>query len=443
MNNISPIDGRYQKITTILSNHFSEFSFFNYRLYVELFYFISLIDVLPQLHELKNQDTKSKILDIGINFTKDDYLKIKENEEILQHDIKALEYFIRDKFIHIGLKQYICFIHFGITSQDINTSANILSLKNALFEITIPEIYKIMDSIDKFVSNVNNDIMLGFTHGQPAVPTTMTKELKVFYYRLEEQVKILKNMKFSTKFGGAVGNFNAHYAAYPEIDWVTFANNFIYTIGLEREEHTTQISNYDNLCNIFNQIKTINNIVNDLNIDCWLYISKDYLKLKKIHDEIGSSTMPQKVNPINFENSEGNICIANALIEGITRKLSVSRLQRDLTDSTILRNIGSVLSYCLISYSSTQKGLEKIDLNMDIIKKELNDNLSVLSEGIQTILRKHNITDAYEKLHKLTRQEKLTKKKLDDFVETMPLEIKQELKRISLENYVGMTMLSN
>jgi len=437
MNNISPIDGRYQKITMTLSSHFSEFGFFNYRLYVELLYFVSLIDVLPELQELKNSEIKSKILKIAVDFDEDDYVKIKEKEEILKHDIKALEYLIRDKFIEIGLEKYISFIHFGITSQDINTSANILSLKNALFETIIPELYKIMSSIDKFVSNVNDDIMLGFTHGQPAVPTTMKKELMVFNYRLQEQVNILENMTFSTKFGGAVGNFNAHYAAYPEIDWITFANNFIHKLGLKREQFTTQISNYDHLCNIFNEIKTINNIINDLNIDCWLYISKDYLKLKKEDNEIGSSTMPQKINPINFENSEGNICIANALIEGITRKLSVSRLQRDLTDSTILRNIGSVLSYCFISYSSTLKGLEKIDLNMDVIKRELSNNLSVLSEGIQTILRKFNITDAYEKLHKLTRKEKLTNEKLNEFIETMPVKVQKELKKISLENYVG------
>ena len=247
-------------------------------------------------------------------------------------------------------------------------------------------------------------------------------------------------MKFTTKFGGAVGNFNAHYAAYPDIDWIAFANKFISSIGLEREQYTTQISNYDNLCNVFNQIKTINNIINDLNIDCWLYISKVF-EIKKVSTEIGSSTMPQKVNPINFENSEGNICIANALIEGITRKLSVSRLQRDLTDSTILRNIGSVLSYTLISYTSTLRGLQKIEINRDMIKKELNDNLSVLSEGIQTILRKHNVTDAYEKLHNLTREQKLTKELLDEFIETMPDKIQEELKKLSLENYIGMIVL--
>ena len=357
MDNISPIDGRYQQTTKVLTKYFSEFSFFKYRLYVELQYFIALIDILPELESLKNESIKCNnsesikfnIIKIWGEFNEKDYIKIKEYEDILNHDIKALEYFIRDKFIEIGLKDYTSFIHFGLTSQDINTSANVLSVMNAIMGCIIPLISEIINALRYLMEDkVNNQIMLGFTHGQPAVPTTMSKELLVFYYRIQEQLNVLKGMRFTTKFGGAVGNFNAHYAAYPEIDWISFADKFINSIGLEREQYTTQISNYDHLCNIFNQMKTINNIINDLNIDCWLYISKDYLKLKKVSTEIGSSTMPQKVNPINFENSEGNVCIANALIEGITRKLSVSRLQRDLTDSTILRNIGSVFSYSLI-----------------------------------------------------------------------------------------------
>ena len=441
MDNISPIDGRYQKVTHVLSQYFSEFSFFKYRLYVELQYFIALIDILPELEKINQESIKYDIIKIWSDFNKEDYLKIKEQEEILQHDIKALEYFIRDKFTEINLKEYISFIHFGITSQDINTSANMLSLTESLSFYIIPEISKITEAIHTFIDNTNNDVMLGFTHGQPAVPTSMSKELLVFKYRIEEQLDILKNMKFSTKFGGAVGNLNAHYAAYSDIDWVLFANNFIKSLGLEREQYTTQISNYDNLCNVLNQIKTINNIINDLNIDCWLYISKGYLKLKKVSNEIGSSTMPQKVNPINFENSEGNICIANSLIEGITRKISISRLQRDLTDSTILRNLGSIISYSFISYVSTIKGLHKIDINEEVIKRELHDNLSVLSEGIQTILRKYNVPDAYEKLHNLTRGQQFTKEKLDEFIETMPDKIQEELKKLSLENYIGMIVL--
>lgn len=438
MDNISPIDGRYYESTKELSTYFSEFSFFKYRLYVELRYFIALIDVLPELEEIRNDSVKYTILSIWTQFKKDDYLIIKEYEETLQHDIKALEYFIRDKFTENYLNEYIPFIHFGITSQDINTSANILSLKDSIFYQVLPTLNAIIDTINTIsIDRFRDDVMLGFTHGQPAVPTTMSKELMVFSYRLEKQIDILIKMPFTTKFGGAVGNMNAHCAAYPEVDWGLFADNFIENIGLARELFTTQISNYDNLCNIFNQLKTINNIINDLNIDCWLYISKGYLKLKTNSDEIGSSTMPQKVNPINFENSEGNICIANALIEAITRKISVSRLQRDLTDSTILRNIGTLISYSLISYKSTLKGLNKIDIDKSVIDSELHNNWCVLSEGIQTILRKHKVPNAYELLHGLTRENRITKETLDEFYETMPPEIEQDLKRLTLNNYVG------
>ena len=437
MDCISPIDGRYHNITKTLANYFSEYSFFKYRLYVELRYFIHLSEVLPELKEIDISMVKIEIMKIWNRFNKTDYLIIKQYESVLQHDIKALEYFIRDQFKAHGLEKYTSFIHFGITSQDINTSANILPLKQSLLSCIIPEISKLTMGIKHFIQNISNDTMLSFTHGQPAVPTTMSKEFQVFVYRIDEQIKILNAMPFTTKFGGAVGNFNAHYAAYPDIDWSLFADNFIKDIGLQREQYTTQISNYDHLCNILNVIKTINNIINDLNIDCWLYISKGYLKLKTISTEIGSSTMPQKVNPIHFENSEGNICIANALIEGVTRKISISRLQRDLTDSTILRNIGSIMAYSLISYTSTQKGLGKIEINNDIIKKELYDNLSVLSEGIQTILRKHNIPNAYEQLHKLTRDKPLNKQLLDDFISTLPDNGKKEVKQLSLENYIG------
>lgn len=439
MDNISPIDGRYQEITSVLSEYFSEFGFFKYRLYVELLYFIALIDLLPELEIIRSPDIKSQVISIWEKFNNEDYLKIKNYETILKHDIKALEYFIKEKFNDIGLKHFETFIHFGITSQDINTSANILALKNGLHYCIIPSIKNIIESLSLFSYNCKDDIMLGYTHGQPAVPTTMRKELLVFYYRINEQLQILENMKFTTKFGGAVGNLNAHYAAYPNIDWVSFSNNFIESLGLIREQYTTQISNYDNLCNVLNQVKTINNIVNDLNIDCWLYISKNYLKLKVNSDEIGSSTMPQKVNPINFENSEGNICIANALIEGITRKISISRLQRDLTDSTILRNLGSVLSYSLISYNSTIKGLSKIEINNEIIKADLKNNLSVLSEGIQTILRKHKIPNSYELLHKLTRGHNVTQEDLHNFIKEMPENTQEDLKRVTLETYIGLS----
>jgi len=438
MNCISPIDGRYKDITSELSKFFSEFSFFKYRLFVEIQYFCHLIPVLPELHELKDQKTIIySIMHIWTSFSTIDYNIIKDYEKTLQHDIKALEYFIRDKFKELNLEKYTSFIHFGITSQDINTSANILSLKDAMISIIIPIITNIKDKITNLSNDMKYDVMLGFTHGQPAVPTTMGKELFVFAYRLEEQLKILQNMPYSTKFGGAVGNFNAHYAAYPDVQWEEFADNFVSKMGLEREKVTTQISNYDHLCNIFNSMKTINNIMNDMNIDCWLYISKGYLKQKVIDTEIGSSTMPQKVNPIHFENSEGNVCIANAIIEGITRKLSVSRLQRDLTDSTILRNIGTILAYSLISYTSIFKGLNKIDINKDMINKELNNNFSVLSEGIQTILRKNNDMNAYEKLHQLTRDKNFSQNKLEEFILTLPENLKSEINNISVKNYIG------
>lgn len=438
MNCISPIDGRYKEITSELSKFFSEFSFFKYRLFVEIQYFCHLIPVLPELHELKDQKTIIySIMHIWTSFSNIDYIIIKNYEKTLQHDIKALEYFIRDKFKELNLEKYSSFIHFGITSQDINTSANILSLKDAMISIIIPIITNIKDKITNLSNDMKYDVMLGFTHGQPAVPTTMGKELFVFAYRLEEQLKILQNMPYSTKFGGAVGNFNAHYAAYPDVQWEEFADHFVSKMGLEREKVTTQISNYDHLCNIFNSMKTINNIMNDMNIDCWLYISKGYLKQKVIDTEIGSSTMPQKVNPINFENSEGNVCIANAIIEGITRKLSVSRLQRDLTDSTILRNIGTILAYSLISYTSIFKGLNKIDINKDMINKELNNNFSVLSEGIQTILRKNNDMNAYEKLHQLTRDKNFSQNKLEEFILTLPENLKSEINNISVKNYIG------
>jgi len=444
MNCISPIDGRYKEITSELSKFFSEFSFFKYRLFVEIQYFCHLIPVLPELHELKDQKTIIySIMHIWTSFSTIDYNIIKDYEKTLQHDIKALEYFIRDKFKELNLEKYTSFIHFGITSQDINTSANILSLKDAMISIIIPIITNIKDKITNLSNDMKYDVMLGFTHGQPAVPTTMGKELFVFAYRLEEQLKILQNMPYSTKFGGAVGNFNAHYAAYPDVQWEEFADHFVSKMGLEREKVTTQISNYDHLCNIFNSMKTINNIMNDMNIDCWLYISKGYLKQKVIDTEIGSSTMPQKVNPINFENSEGNVCIANAIIEGITRKLSVSRLQRDLTDSTILRNIGTILAYSLISYTSIFKGLNKIDINKDMINKELNNNFSVLSEGIQTILRKNNDMNAYEKLHQLTRDKNFSQNKLEEFILSLPENLKNEINNISVKNYIGHNNLFN
>ena len=438
---LSPLDERYFNKTKDLRKYFSEMAFFKYRFYVEIRYFINLIDALPELNLLMKDKKKidQTLMGYYYCFDKNDYKKIKEYEKITNHDIKALEYYISSIFENNSLGEYIPFIHFGITSQDINTSSNILALKEGINKIIIPELTKISNLLNQYTAEMKNNIMLSFTHGQIAVPTTMGKELHVYKYRLDEQIKNLKAVKYSTKFGGAVGNFNAHRCAYPDINWNTFADNLIINdFSLEREYVTTQISNYDNLCNIFNLVKTINNIINDLNIDCWLYISKGYMIQRINKEETGSSTMPHKVNPINFENSEGNICIANALIEGVTRKLSVSRLQRDLTDSTILRNTGVLLGYSLLSYKSTLTGLNKISVNNELLEKELKENNIVLSEGIQTVMRKHNIKNSYEKLKELTRtDEKITEEKLNEFISTLPNNVQRELRELSIENYTG------
>ena len=391
-----------------------------------------------KIKELNKDDIYFKIMPYYTNFNEEYYKSIKQFENITKHDVKALEYFIQNIFINENLKEYIPFIHYGLTSQDINTSANVLSLKESIVNVIIPQLNNIIEILDLYKNEMSNSVMLSFTHGQPAVPTTMSKELNVYRYRLNIQLENLNNIVYTTKFGGAVGNFNAHKLAYPDIDWNIFADKFIENMGLVRETHTTQISNYDNMCNLFNLLKTINNIINDLNIDCWLYISKGYLKQRINENETGSSTMPHKTNPINFENSEGNICIANTLIEGITRKLPVSRLQRDLTDSTILRNIGSVIGYCLLSYKSTLEGLNKITLNDEVIKNELNENSIILSEGIQTVMRKHKMENSYEELKKLTRvSNKITQEDIVKYIETLDNKVKKELLLLNVENYIG------
>jgi adenylosuccinate lyase len=438
---LSPLDERYFEQTKELRNYFSEMAFFSYRLFVEVKYFINLIDVLPELEPLiKDKEfINETLMNYYHFFTIDDYKTIKEYEKQTNHDVKALEYYIADKFKNNGLDKYIPFIHFGITSQDVNTSANILALKDGITNVLIPKLKEIIKILYTYGNEMKTNIMLSFTHGQAAVPTTMGKELMVYKYRLDEQLENLKNVKYSTKFGGAVGNFNAHKLAYPTINWNTFADNLIVNgLSLSREKMTTQISNYDNLCNILNLIKTINNIINDLNIDCWLYISKGYMVQRINKEETGSSTMPHKVNPINFENSEGNICIANALIEGVTRKLSISRLQRDLTDSTILRNMGVLFGHSLLSYKSTLTGLNKISINNELLEKELEENKAVLSEGIQTVMRKHTMENAYEILKYLTRtNEKITDETLQDFIVTLPDSIKEDLKDLSIKSYTG------
>ena len=444
-NTISPLDGRYHSKTKELCGFFSEEAFFKYRLFVELKYFLQLIDYLDELNDLNKDDVHDKLIYYYHNFSTKDYDTIKKCEYDTNHDVKALEYYIQTIFLNEGLYEYIPFIHFGLTSQDVNTSANVLSLKDSINKIVTPSLNKIVEILELYTFDMSKHVMLSFTHGQPAVPTTMGKELNVYNYRLSVQLDNLNHAVYSTKFGGAIGNFNAHHLAYPNIDWNDFADKFVEKeLDLRRETHTTQISNYDNICNILNQIKCINNIINDLNIDCWLYISKGYLKQRINTNETGSSTMPHKVNPINFENSEGNICIANSLIEGITRKLPISRLQRDLTDSTILRNIGCVIGYSLLSYKSTLEGLQKIQVDHNVINSELHNNSIVLSEGIQTVMRKHKIKDSYEKLKQFTRLDKEIKSDdIHSFINNLNDEIQNDLVNLTVENYIGYSDISN
>ena len=440
---ICPLDGRYYEKVKELRNYFNEFSFFKYRLFVELTYFIELINVLPQLEPLTHDFPiyKKNILSIYVNFTIDDFHSIKKYEQETNHDVKALEYFIQDKFKQMELQDFIQFIHFGLTSQDINTSANILSIKHAFQQTIIPALNEIIHILKHLVRSNKNTVMISFTHGQPAVPTTVGKELLVFLYRIEEQLSLLNDFTFTTKFGGAVGNFNSHRFAFPDINWQQFADKYIESIGLKREIYTTQISNYDNLCNFFNLFKNCNNIINDLNIDSWLYISKGYFAQKFNSQHTGSSTMPHKINPIHFENSEGNICIANSLIEGITRKINISRLQRDLTDSTILRNLGLIFGYSLLSYKSTFTGLDKIIVNIPVLKKDLNNNLIVLTEAIQTILRKHSYDNAFETIKNIVRVEYSNEDDIFDvinnFINELPQHIQNDLDDLNIRKYIG------
>tara|TARA_Y100000816_G_scaffold292578_2_gene288771 strand:- start:95 stop:1426 length:1332 start_codon:yes stop_codon:yes gene_type:complete len=439
---ISPLDGRYVKKTQELKKYFNEAAFFKHRLLVEIKYFLKLIDILPELSDLrsKKSEVEEKLYKVYINFNNSSYQEIKNIEDKTKHDVKAIEYYMYNIFRDIGIESYIPFIHFGLTSQDINTTANILAFKSGLFEYIIPCLEEMRRELMFISEEMKDSVMLSFTHGQPAVPTTIGKEFSVFLYRLETQVKNLEKSKFTTKFGGAVGNFNAHYLAYPNIDWEDFGDKFIKEeFNLKREKITTQISNYDNLCNTLNRLKIINNIVNDMNIDCWLYISKGYLKQKITGEEVGSSTMPHKVNPINFENSEGNICLANALIDGITGKLNISRMQRDLTDSTILRNLGVVLGYCLLAYKSTITGLTKIMVDKDVIMSDLNNNKVVLTEGIQTVMRKHGIVNAYEKMKELSRGG--DEFQVEQVIYSLSDDVKKDLDGLDVTNYVGYSVL--
>lgn len=438
---ISPVDGRYRDKTENLAAYFSEYALIKYRVRVEIEYLIALSEFLPQLCELDKPEVKEELRAVYLCFSGEDALRVKEIESITNHDVKAVEYFIKEKTNRLLSEQYHEFIHFGLTSQDINNTSVPLSLKEALDEVYYPGLQEIIDKLNQKAEEWKDIPMLAKTHGQPASPTRLGKEVMVFAYRLQQQMDLLKAVPVSAKFGGATGNYNAHTVAYPGYDWKAFGNRFVgEVLGLEREQWTTQISNYDNLAAIFDGLKRINTILIDLNRDFWQYISMEYFKQKIKAGEVGSSAMPHKVNPIDFENAEGNLGIANAILEHLAGKLPVSRLQRDLTDSTVLRNVGVPLAHIEIALKSLTKGLNKLLLNEKALREDLEQCWAVVAEGIQTILRREGYPKPYEALKALTRtNEGITEKSISDFIETLDVreEVKAELKAITPHNYTG------
>ena len=441
LNAISPIDGRYSSKTSELNKFFSEKALMKYRLVVEIEYFISLCEF--DIPELKNFDqSKFELLrKIYLDFSNDDASIIKKIENTTNHDVKAIEYFLKDKFEDLNLSKFVEFIHFGLTSQDINNTAIPLSLKEMFEQVYYNSIELILSSLEQ-ISNEWKDIpMIARTHGQPASPTKLGKEIKVFIIRINEQLKLLRDIPIAAKFGGASGNFNAHHVAYKNHNWLQFSKNLIEKkLGLKHSYPTTQIEHYDHLAAIFDNLKRINTILIDFNRDIWLYISMDYFKQKIKKGEIGSSAMPHKVNPIDFENSEGNLGYANSIFQHLSEKLPVSRLQRDLTDSTVLRNIGVPISHTLIAFKSTIKGINKLIVNESKIKEDLNDNWAVVAEAIQTVLRRINYPKPYEALKELTRKNtKIDKNSIKKFIDSLDIseEIKSELKNITPENFTG------
>lgn len=442
---ISPIDGRYRSKAEDLAIYFSEFGLIKYRVHVEVEYFIALIEAKIGVLSQIDKSAFPALREIVSSFSESDALSIKEIEKTTNHDVKAVEYFLKEKMEKLGLTTYLEFIHFGLTSQDVNNTAVPLSLKDAIQTVYLPEISKIISRLDEFSVEWASIPLLARTHGQPASPTMLGKEIAVFSYRLKKQVDLLKQIPYAAKFGGATGNFNAHNIAFPEIDWVQFSNNFVNNIlGLDRSQLTTQIENYDQLANLFDCLKRINTILLDLDRDMWTYISMDYFKQKLKEGEVGSSAMPHKVNPIDFENSEGNIGIANALFEHLAAKLPVSRLQRDLTDSTVLRAIGMPLAHSLIAFKATMNGLNKLLLNEGQIAMDLENNWAVVAEAIQTVLRSIGYPKPYEALKGLTRKnEKVTQESVHQFIDTLQVDevIKKRLKQISPTNYTGINVI--
>lgn len=441
LNAISPIDGRYRGKIEKLANYFSEEALIKYRVKVEIEYFIALCKIpLPQLISFDNS-LFDKLRQIYIDFTAEDAQKIKDIESITNHDVKAVEYFIKEKFDALGLEEYKEFIHFGLTSQDINNTAIPLSIKEAMNDVYVPQYLELLKRLQELVIEWKDIPMLARTHGQPASPTRLGKEIDVFVVRLKAQFNLLIEVPNAAKFGGATGNFNAHKVAYPLIDWKAFGSDFVQEqLGLHHSFPTTQIEHYDHMAAMFDTLKRINNIVIDLNRDFWTYVSMEYFKQKIKAGEVGSSAMPHKVNPIDFENSEGNLGLANAIFEHLSAKLPISRLQRDLTDSTVLRNVGVPFGHTIIAFTSTLKGLNKLLLNKVKFEQDLENNWAVVAEAIQTILRREAYPNPYEALKGLTRtNEKINQISIANFIDTLEVSsaIKQELKAITPSNYTG------
>lgn len=438
----SPIDGRYRNKTAQLSEYFSEYALIKYRIRVEIEYFIALCELpLPQLTSM-NPECFKELRSIYEDFLPEDAKRVKEIESVTNHDVKAVEYYIKEQLDRLGgYEAYKEFIHFGLTSQDINNTSVPVSIKDALQEVFVPMVEQLIECLNDYAQAWKNVPMLAKTHGQPASPTRLGKEMMVFVYRLTEQLHQLKSTPVSGKFGGATGNFNAHHVAYPQYDWHEFADSFLENkLGIEREQYTTQISNYDNLAALCDVMRRINTIVIDLDRDVWMYISMEYFKQKIKKGEVGSSAMPHKVNPIDFENSEGNMGLANASLQFLAQKLPISRLQRDLTDSTVLRNIGVPMAHAIIAIQSTLKGLGKLILNEEKVAADLENNWAVVAEAIQTILRREAYPNPYEALKALTRtNDKMTQSSIHSFIDTLSVsdEVKKELKAITPHNYTG------
>lgn len=438
---ISPVDGRYRSKTSGLDNYFSEFALIRYRVKVEVEYFMALCRLpLPQLADVP-ADTLKVLPKIYTEFSVADAMRIKEHESVTNHDVKAVEYFLKERFDTLGLAPWKEFIHFGLTSQDINNTSVPMSVKDAIHKVFLPLLDSLTDALEARAEEWKDVAMLAKTHGQPASPTRLGKELEVYVYRLRQQRQLLCDTPVTGKFGGATGNFNAHHAAYPEFDWRAFGNAFLSeNLGIGREQWTTQISNYDNLAALFDALRRINTIILDLDRDIWMYVSAEYFKQKIKAGEVGSSAMPHKVNPIDFENSEGNIGIANAIYAHLSQKLPVSRLQRDLTDSTVLRNIGVPMAHSVIAIHSTLKGLGKLLLNADAIARDLDKAWAVVAEGIQTILRREGYPHPYETLKQLTRTNaKVTEESIETFIDTLDVtdEVRAQLKALSPSTYTG------